>query len=657
MELTAVPGVGEKTAAALSELDEPERALREGDVATLASAPGIGDGRAARLARAGIRTRHDDPGGFAATERAAEIREELLAELQSRTVTDRGAARLATLYPSSVRSRIEEVRAFSRAALARDLDDESTVRAALAELSPLSDPSDLRVRDRCLVTADAETYARARDRIPEVSTELVEDRRELAELAQGYATVIAVDEAFAGIEIEGVRVEPDALEAPARVVPERVLGFFARNRDSLRAAARVHRLSDLDPPVELDRLEGALDRLAEDGSIAGDAELDRLAAAAGRVETTAEEAERLANRRLREAIEQRDVTIQGQDLLALIERGASADSLLTRELDGAYAAAVEAARTELIEALGLEERADLARRAFADEPTYPVARDEAVVRELRDQLTAARDRRSTRRKRELAAELAGLREDCEALVEAAVRLDAELAVAGFAREYDCTMPTIGGEGFEIVGGRSPLLGLPAAEIEPVEYAVTGVRLLSGVNSGGKTSALDLVAAVATLAHMGLPVPADDARIERLDELHYHAKARGTLDAGAFEATLREFGELATTVSADRSVLVLADEPESITEPGASAIIVAGVLEALAQRGATAVFVSHLAREIREAAAAEIGVDGIAAEGLEDGRLVVDRSPVRGRLARSTPELIVEKLADDDPFYRHLLEKF
>jgi len=38
---------------------------------------------------------------------------------------------------------------------------------------------------------------------------------------------------------------------------------------------------------------------------------------------------------------------------------------------------------------------------------------------------------------------------------------------------------------------------------------------------------------------------------------------------------------------------------------------------------------------------------------------VNRSPKKGHLARSTPELIVEKLADDrgGEFYGDLLEKF
>jgi dsDNA-specific endonuclease/ATPase MutS2 len=106
--------------------------------------------------------------------------------------------------------------------------------------------------------------------------------------------------------------------------------------------------------------------------------------------------------------------------------------------------------------------------------------------------------------------------------------------------------------------------------------------------------------------------------------------------------------------------VLVDELESITEPGASAVIIAGILEALAEGTSTAVFVSHLAGEIRDAASVDVAVDGIEAVGLEDGELVVERSPRKDHLARSTPELIVEKLAGEggsNGFYDRLLEKF
>ncbi|MBV0902414.1 helix-hairpin-helix domain-containing protein [Haloarcula salina] len=678
MELESVPGVGAKTAAALRELDDPEAALRDGDVASLARAPGVSEGRAARIARGAIRAEHDDPGGFAATTRAREIHEAALGLLTERTVTDYAAKRLETIYPSGVRSRIEEVRAFAEAAMEREPD--AAVAEALESVEPLAEPGDVRVRDRCLATRDAERYADAQAAVPEVSVEVVDDARQLAELARSYSTVVALDEAFAGVDVDGdVRVEPDALSEPASVVPERVLTFFARNRDRIRAAAEVHRVAGLDAPCDLDALLSALDQLDDDGGVRGDDELDRLATAVDDLDAAVSTAESAANDHLREAIEEQDVTIEGTDLLSLVERGAGVDSLLQRELADEYAAAVEKARDRLVDALELRDTEATARRAFPDEPTYPVERDEGVVGRLREELTAARDRRATRRKRGLADDLAEMRADAETLVDAALELDVELAVARFAADFECTMPELTDDGgFEIEGGRSPLLDVPFEAVEPVDYAVDGVTVLSGVNSGGKTSTLDLVALVTTLAHMGLPVPADAARVGRVSELHYHAKTQGTLDAGAFEATLREFGDLvseidrrstsdaasgapaSSDVSAERPVLVLVDELESITEPGAAATIVAGILESLTEREATAVFVSHLAEDIREAADADLAIDGIEAEGLVDGELRVNRSPVKGKLARSTPELIVEKLADDggdDGFYGDLLSKF
>jgi len=486
----------------------------------------------------------------------------------------------------------------------------------------------------------------------------VEDARGLADLARGYSTVVALDEAFVGVEVDGdVRVEPDALDRPEEVVPERVLSFFATNRDRIRAAVAVHQAAGLEADVDLGELDAALEQLESDGSVAGDEELDRLSTAVDDLDAAVSTSESVANDRLREAIQEQDVTIEGADLLSLVERGAGVDSLLSRELADEYAAAVDAARDNLVDALELRDgEAEVARRAFGDDPTFPVAHDEEAVTRLREDLTAARDRRAAERKRDLAATLADLREPTRALVDRALELDVELAVARFADDFDCVLAERGGRGFDIDGGRSPILDVDFEEVEPVDYGVDGVSLLSGVNSGGKTSTLDLVAVVVVLAHMGLPVPAESARVPDVEELHYYAKSQGTLDAGAFEATLRDFAGL--TEGAAKK-LVLVDELESITEPGASAKIVAGILEELHEAGASGVFVSHLAGEIAEQCGFDVTVDGIRARGLEDGELVVERSPVKDHLARSTPELIVEKLAENggSDFYGRLLEKF
>ncbi|MFB6267722.1 MAG: helix-hairpin-helix domain-containing protein [Halodesulfurarchaeum sp.] len=668
MDLEEIPGVGAKTAESLRALEDPQGAIEREDVAALASAPGVSEGRAARIVRAAIQARHDDPGGFLATDRAREIYGAILELLQERAITEYGTRRLETFYPSAVPSRIEEVRQFATRAVEREIDEATLTH--LEDVQPLERPRDVTVRDRCLATTDAETYSTARETIPEVSVEIVEDARGLAELARGYSTVIALDESFAGIDVEGdVRVEPDALDRPADVVPERVLAFFAANRASIRAAVAVHEAADLetDREFDLDSLDASLSRLDGDGSVVGDDELDRLEAAVDDLDAAVSTAESVANDRLKEAIAATDVTIEGDDLLSLVERGAGVDSLLSRELADEFDAAVAAAREHLVESLALvDEEASIAHQVFPEEPTYPVERADEVVSRLRETLTAARDRRAASLKQDLAGELADHREGAERLVRAALELDVELAIARFARDFECTFAEREGRGFDIAGGRCPLLPEPFEEIEPVEYGVDGVALLSGVNSGGKTSTLDLVATVTILAHMGLPVPAERARVPAVEELHYYEKSQGTLDAGAFESTLRDFAAL---TGGGSTKLVLVDELESITEPGASARIIAGLLEALAEGDATAVFVSHLAGQIREACAAEVTVDGIQALGLEDGALKVDRSPVKNHLARSTPELIVEKLAgeatdgsgpasaEEAAFYERLLEKF
>lgn len=677
MDLETVPGVGATTAEQLAQLDNPERALREGDVATIARAPEISDGRAARIARGAIRQRHDDHDEFLQTDRARELYQSALSLLQERAVTEYAQKHLETLYPSTTRSRIDEVRSFVTEATEREPTSE--VLDALSGVSPLESPSGVRVRERCLATSDAETYARAERTVPELSVELVDDARDLSELARGYSTVIAVDEAFAGLDLSGdVRVLPDAFDRIEEVVPERLLAFFAANRERLLAAASVHEAANLDPPCDLDALRDCLDRLTDEGTVAGDDELVRLQRAIDDLDTAVSDAERVANDHLREAIQEQNVTIEGADLLSLVEQGARVDSLLERELADEFAEAIETARAELLDTLAIDEYDALAERVFSDDPTFPVERQEETVNRLRTELTAARDRRAGRLKADLASDLADLREAAETLVEEALELDVELAISRFAREFDCTMPVFDreanetdreqrsasqgdsghGSGFFIEGGRSTLLDVPFEEVEPIDYAVEGVALLSGVNSGGKTSTIDLVGLIVILAQMGLPVPAERVRLERFDALYYQAKSQGTLDAGAFESTLRSFGEL---VDGGRNRLVLVDELESITEPGASAKIIAGILGALDEQGTTGVFVSHLAGEISAAADADVQIDGIEAVGLVDGELKVNRSPVKGRLARSTPELIVEKLArengSEDQFYDRLLSKF
>lgn len=656
MDLEAIPGIGEKTAAALNELDAPGEALRQGDIATIARTQGVSPNRAVRLVRAAHRTEYQDTEDFLATERANAVYREVLELLKARTVTEYGGLRIETFFPSSEPARIEAVQ--ERTFRALDRDSEPSSLEKLANVEPVTDSRQVQVRDRCLATTDASRYSQAREAFPELSIEIVDGARDLAELARGYSTVIALDESFAGVDVPGdIRIIPDAIDRPTELVPERVLSFFAANRESLQAATAVFRSVEDSPPADIDSLAAALDHLNSDGTVTGDEALDRLAFAVDNLDSAVAESTRMATEQLRELIRQKDVTIEGTDLLSLVEQGAGIDSLLARELKDEFDTVIAEAHTDLVETLDLnEDEAGKARQLFPVEPTFPVEYDEATLTDLREDLMSARDQRAMALKRELASELADHVDPAKALIHEALELDVEFAIAKFADDYMGTIPEFGGTGIAFTDARSPLLDESLDAIEPVSYQVDGVTVLSGVNSGGKTSLLDLIAAIVILAHMGFPVPAATAQVQRLDALYYFEQSQGTLDAGAFEATLRDLGDMATD---EQRKLVLVDELESFTEPGASAKIIAGILERLHAEGTPAIFVSHMAREIRDETAFDLPIDGIEAIGLEDGELVVDRSPVKNHLARSTPELIVEKLATDHStdFYDALLAKF
>ena len=193
-----------------------------------------------------------------------------------------------------------------------------------------------------------------------------------------------------------------------------------------------------------------------------------------------------------------------------------------------------------------------------------------------------------------------------------------------------------------------------ADIQCVSYAIGSpqrpkgdgagdrIVILTGANSGGKTMLLSTMAQLAMLALAGLPVPAAEASIFPVDQVFFFSKPSGAKDAGAFESALTGLVDVA---SSNARKLVLVDEFEASTEPGAAAKVLAAVLEILgSQEESLVVVVTHLAQQLLDSLSLPMRVDGIEAKGLDANyNLLVDISPKANYLARSTPELIVERL--------------
>ena len=166
-------------------------------------------------------------------------------------------------------------------------------------------------------------------------------------------------------------------------------------------------------------------------------------------------------------------------------------------------------------------------------------------------------------------------------------------------------------------------------------------ILTGANSGGKTTLLEHVIQLISLYQLGLPI-SGEVKMPLFQEIYYFAKNKGSLNKGAFETLLTQMSK----INPGKKTLILADEIESVTEPGVAGAIVCASADFFLRQGCFLIIATHLGKEIQKNLPPFARVDGIEAKGLDEFyELIVDHNPVLGRLANSTPELIIEKMAN------------
>ncbi len=186
--------------------------------------------------------------------------------------------------------------------------------------------------------------------------------------------------------------------------------------------------------------------------------------------------------------------------------------------------------------------------------------------------------------------------------------------------------------------------------QPISFLLNNdakCSILTGANSGGKTTLLEHLLQNVSLFRIGLPI-AGEFRCPIFDEVYYFAKSKGSTSKGAFETLLTQMAKIGGGqwgVGDGKRVLILADEIEAVTEPGVAGKIIGATAEYFVSKGCFIVLATHLGAEISKNLPSGARVDGIEASGLdEDFNLIVNHNPVLGRLASSTPELIVERMA-------------
>lgn len=292
---------------------------------------------------------------------------------------------------------------------------------------------------------------------------------------------------------------------------------------------------------------------------------------------------------------------------------------------------------------------------------YPIEIDEMEVERVKLEQSSKKENDIYDTKKIAAAQLNAIKEKAIEEVNEVIKFDYEFTLGSFAYEYNLVAPTFG-ENINLKGALHLELAIKRGNenIQPIDYSLTkedNIALLTGANSGGKTTLLETLTQISLMAQMGLPVSAEECEIKILDEIYHFSKKR-SLDAGAFESFLNVFIPIVTTKT---EKLVLLDELEGITELEAAVKIISTFIDMIKESKSYGVIVTHMANELMNYT--DIRVDGIEAKGLDENyNLIVDRTPKMNFLARSTPELILKRIyekSDDNlkRVYARILEKF
>ena len=645
MVLSALPGVGERLAQKMTDHfgseDAVIKSLKSGDIGQIAEIEGVSPKRALAMARSIA----GDNGQFLATKEAVKLHQKLIDQVTRFIASPATKGRLQLLtpvqQPETRRGKITTAMDF----LSKHTNLELGLNSKLSH-----------------ITTTKNTTQRYK-RVVVSKTPMDQMKRFCRVLTPSEGETWKDYTVFDQITWIGSGAPSDVPDGwivlgnnpqPELIVPEMTLDWFRKNRKTLQSIADLvdmiknyedshdFLLDFSEALTDLAELPELLHTLYDEG------DTEKAEQVKDELWSFVKSLESGVNVEVEKTMNDAKMALSGAELLDALADGTG----FQRKLKEATGHVIDNAMQQAVNKLGeFMEGSGVKNPPVIFTSDWPAKIDRQVI----DKIDSALEKRINAQKSDhiytMARKLGPLKQSCEGAVRALIIIDQWLTIARWAKHNSCAMPELVEHGIWVKEGRHLLLGIAA---DPVTYGLgkaaekgdtQPLALLTGANSGGKTTLLELLAHTCILAHMGLPVPAKQARVGNVDALHILAKAGGTQSAGALEQTLVE---LANVVSDPTPKLILADELEAITEPGAGARIIAGMLiAARSQPDTSMMLVTHLAPAIIKASGRDdFRVDGIEARGLDSNlELIVDRTPIRNHLARSTPELIVKRLVE------------
>jgi DNA mismatch repair protein MutS2 len=631
MDIRNIKGIGDrlrdKIISKLGGEEEFFKAVENFEVDRIADIDGVSQRRAIEIINAVLGNPTQE---FLKTERASQIYDDIVNRILQFASTQYGKNRILLSTPGKDEIKITENMVFVMKAKETvshlPLDE---MRKLLKKIDPTGDPKPKYNPSRAILVESQEDYHRLMDMglnsyCPIITGDEIENLEDFELIVYLYSDgMIELGDAF-----NVTMVSHDSLDF--EIVPDVVLLYFKKNYDLLGNVLKIKEILGRNSVIrEILEVLDSLESSDVDEEIFDDA---------------VEAAKKKADLKLKQSI--KTVDLKGDEVLDLLNEE------MPHKIQIIFDEVIKEARDEVKEKTGCSFDPFI--------PKYPVEIDENELKRIKRQEIAKKQVNAFENKVKAAATLSKRKKEVEAEIREILLFDYEFALGCFAYYYDLNPPEIG-DGFSFKEGIHLNLALENdLNLQKIDYKLESpdnVVLLTGANSGGKTTLLETLAQISIMAQMGLPVCAKKARIKLVDEVYFFSK-KHSLDAGAFESFLRTFMPIVTR---ETDKIILLDELEAITELEAAVKIIASFMDFIKDSNSYAVIVTHMAREILKYT--NVRVDGIEAQGLDDEyNLIVDRTPRMNYFAKSTPELILKRMYQKSDgklrdIYGQMLEKF
>ncbi len=569
------------------------------------------------------------------TKETRELEKEILEILSSYTTTKNGSDMVLTLTPSldkeklqkrfrdvSESGKLEEQLSEAKIASVREIISKAGIERMSFGKSPL-----IAIRRRGIEAEIKENYGDF------VLVEFIDSTDKAKELLQKEKIILLIGEEEERVLDEPgiINIDINDLSEPCEIYPEFVVNSFVAKKKAIEAIITL-----------LNKFEALKDSYLFKGILVED--LGEVLTLIKKIEVEKSKAEPSFD----EMIYRREEELN-KEAERIMRSGGGVDE---------FKGYLEEVLVNMVDALMLtgEDKDVLWESAYENlDKGLPFEFSREPMQRLRERYNRKKEERRYYKLRGFAKQLERHREDVSEAIKMLFYFDFLLAVSQFSRDFGLNIPEISERGLGVITGRNMFLvdeELRGGEpVVPVSYSIgkatSGifgatphpVAILTGANSGGKTCLLIMLASSVILTELGLPVPAERAEIPLMPVYLYRRKM--IKKTGSFEYSMRALSRIFMREGAK---VVLIDELEALTEPGAMGRIMASVLNNL-PKDTLAVVITHLIHEILPHISMEkVRVDGIESEGLDAaGNIIVDRQPMFSHIGSSTPELVIKKL--------------